>query len=606
MTKIIKIIILILILFSFFTCSDKQNSNDTKKKIVNFNKDINFDEEFYDFFENNIDSIVFEISQKYPRKDKTGKFLKETYLKNKNLPILITKYKNKKLKFFIEQYLNKSWEHGIDSSLFLTKILQNKIDSLLIFSEQKNYYELTKFDIMLSYSLVYYSKTVEFGIVNHKVHLSKIYKSVNRKTIKYNTNFLFNDIDKHLKSLMSDNNYYLLLKSRLISLMNNKDTSKIEYPQHIEKIEVGGTSFWIPEVIQMLEKEELINLKKYKYSIQNKYFNFYDNKIDLDYYFVYDSILFYKMKEYQYQNSLIQDGVIGNNTFKKFSESKKEKIRKLKLNLERLRWFVWHDNKNGILINIPAFKLYKIKNGKVELQMKVCVGKKKEAYYDTKYKKYLLSNDINDKPKNNQTPFLNSKIHTIVINPFWNVPKSIIREMFHKLDSGYMEKRKYTVYFADTNLRQNNIDSCTPNKINFRLVQKSGYSNALGFVKFLFQNSYSVYLHDTPSKHAFSNDYRAVSHGCIRLEKPFQLANLLLRNNNKEKINKINNKIKKEEFENYYIGLTNFENLEINYFTCFPDSSDKIIFYSDVYFKDNELEKLISKFKKNSKNPILY
>ncbi len=231
-----------------------------------------------------------------------------------------------------------------------------------------------------------------------------------------------------------------------------------------------------------------------------------------------------------------------------------ERIKTIMVNMERCRWISPDiiKSKAFIVINIPAYKLTYFKEGKPELAMNVVVGK-----------------DMN------QTAVFSGEMKYIVFSPYWNVPKSIIKK---ELLPAMAKNKKY--------LSQHNMEW---NEGNIR--QKPGPKNSLGLVKFLFPNSKSIYLHDTPSKNLFSEEKRAFSHGCIRLEKPKELANLIMKgdkNWSPEKIDAAMNKGK----ETWY-ALKNKIPVYIGYFTAWVDNEGDIHFYDDVYSRDARLASLI-------------
>jgi len=167
-------------------------------------------------------------------------------------------------------------------------------------------------------------------------------------------------------------------------------------------------------------------------------------------------------------------------------------IEQIVMNMERWRWLPDDLGSRYILVNIPAFRLDAIENGKSVLDMKVVTGKK-------------------DSP----TPVLADEMTTVVFSPYWNIPDDIVdKEIRPKVDQdpSYLEKNHIEV------------DEATG-----RHRQLPGPGNSLGQVKFLFPNHYNVYLHDTPAQALFERVERDFSHGCVRLDRPADLAKYLLR-----------------------------------------------------------------------------
>jgi len=224
----------------------------------------------------------------------------------------------------------------------------------------------------------------------------------------------------------------------------------------------------------------------------------------------YDKCLQKAVKQFQARNGLKEDAVVGGVTLKELNKSVDERITTIRLNLDRLKWLNDRASKRHVIINIPDFQLYFEEDGKLIQTMKVITGTPRHP-----------------------TPIFSDTVETIVLNPYWNVPKSIIqKEMIPKLmrnpnamarqgieiRAGW-GKDAQKVSGGSVNWSQYRYSKIMP----YRFAQVPGYRNALGKVKFLFPNKFSVYMHDTPTKHLFKKNRRAFSHGCIRLQKPREL-----------------------------------------------------------------------------------
>jgi murein L,D-transpeptidase YcbB/YkuD len=169
-----------------------------------------------------------------------------------------------------------------------------------------------------------------------------------------------------------------------------------------------------------------------------------------------------------------------------------EAIHQIAMNMERWRWLPDDLGPRYLIVNIPAFELNAIENGKSVLDMKVVTGKK-------------------DSP----TPVIVDRMTTVVFSPYWNIPTGIVeKEILPKLekDPSYLER--------------NNIEAVDESG---RFRQRPGPGNSLGQVKFMFPNHYNVYLHDTPAQALFDRVERDFSHGCVRLDRPTDLAKYVLR-----------------------------------------------------------------------------
>lgn len=220
-----------------------------------------------------------------------------------------------------------------------------------------------------------------------------------------------------------------------------------------------------------------------------------------------------------------------------------------------------------IIINIANFKLDMISGTDTLISMRVVVGKGARA-----------------------TPVFDDRLSYIVFSPTWTVPRTILKEdVFPQLLNGpeYLTKRKMVLLRPDgSELAYEEIDWSTVSKDNFPYMvrQSPGTGNALGKVKFMFPNEYNVYLHDTPSKANFARDARDVSSGCIRLEKPFDLAVILLADQPEWTSANIRKAMQQDTEQP--VQLTIPVDVVITYLTAWSDGTDRIQFRKDVYRRD--------------------
>lgn len=214
--------------------------------------------------------------------------------------------------------------------------------------------------------------------------------------------------------------------------------------------------------------------------------------------------------------------------------SAEDEKRILLLNMERFRWKMPEMGENFVQVNIPDFKLTWFDKTDTVITMKVCVGGKREAGYEDKMKAFAKSGNLDDKPKNHETPLLFSKINSIQANPVWNIPVSIAQSEIYwmaRKDPYYLSNSNIQVYYKDKLIGEPdtiNWNKYSRDKLPFKFKQGSGGGNALGKFKFIFDNSSSIYLHDTNNKNGFNLTNRAISHGCVRIEKPLEFAEKLV------------------------------------------------------------------------------
>ncbi len=210
--------------------------------------------------------------------------------------------------------------------------------------------------------------------------------------------------------------------------------------------------------------------------------------------------------------------------------SKEETRRFFIVNLERLRWKNKPTEKKYVIVNIPDYMLNVMEDGKSVLSMKVCVGEGRNKD-DIQSLINYNPGDAVDQPFSHETPQLNSMIHSADVNPIWNIPKSIAaKEIIVEAakDRYYLSSKNIRVYKNGNEIDDpDDIDWSSASADDYEFKQRPGDENALGKIKFLFNNKSSVYLHDTPAKLPFTRPMRAVSHGCVRVGDPQGLARSL-------------------------------------------------------------------------------
>jgi murein L,D-transpeptidase YcbB/YkuD len=279
--------------------------------------------------------------------------------------------------------------------------------------------------------------------------------------------------------------------------------------------------------------------------------------------------------------------------------SGEETKRILLVNLERLRWRNKPFESKYVIVNIPDFSLNVIDSGRSVLMMKVCVGQGRNMNNANTLAAYNDSCKI-DKPNEHETPLLNSLIHSVDVNPVWNIPNSIAnKEILVEAakDRFYLSNKNIDVYKDDRVVENpEDIDWTKITKENspYEFKQKPGADNSLGKIKFLFNNRSSVYLHDTPAKGAFYQKMRAVSHGCVRLGDPQGLALNLFGPG--DKYDTIAKDMAADNPSPTKIYLPKKVPVYITYVTCWVNEDGKLEFRNDVYGQDIVLYDHLQKF----------
>jgi murein L,D-transpeptidase YcbB/YkuD len=281
-----------------------------------------------------------------------------------------------------------------------------------------------------------------------------------------------------------------------------------------------------------------------------------------------------------------------------------ETLRMLQVNLERFRWKNRKEDKKYVVVNIPDFTLNVMDNGKSILDMKVCVGEGRKLNASDELKEYDEIDLKKDRPFSRETPQLGSMIHSVQVNPVWNIPESIATKEITKhaaADRYYLANNNIDVYkdgqiIEDTEL----IDWSDPSTgKDYLFKQRSGNDNSLGKIKFLFKNDVAVYLHDTPAKAAFDKNVRAVSHGCVRVEKPQELAQALFGNSKQYEVIKTE-MAKTENQEAKDIALPTQIPVYLTYFTTWVDANGTLQFRNDIYGLDVVLYSYLQKLNKTA------
>ncbi|MES2828261.1 MAG: L,D-transpeptidase family protein [Bacteroidota bacterium] len=282
--------------------------------------------------------------------------------------------------------------------------------------------------------------------------------------------------------------------------------------------------------------------------------------------------------------------------------SKEESSRILTANMERLRWKNKPNQKKYVLVNIADYTLDVIEDGQSVLNMKVCVGEGREKDFSGALKEYDETGLSKDRPFSRETPQLNSMIHSVQVNPIWNIPESIATNEITKFaakDRFYLSSKNIDVYLNGKIVEDpETIDfSAADAGTEYSFKQRPGDDNSLGKIKFLFQNDESVYLHDTPAKLPFKKDMRAVSHGCVRLEKPLELARNLFGEG--EKFQVIRKQMEIENPEAKDIVLKPQVPVYLTYVTAWSDNKGHIQYRKDVYGLDVVLDSYMQRLTAN-------
>ena len=285
------------------------------------------------------------------------------------------------------------------------------------------------------------------------------------------------------------------------------------------------------------------------------------------------------VRTFQQRHGMAPDGVLGKSTLAALTTPFTKRVRQIELTLERWRWLPPFQTP-PIIVNIPQFRLFAFRTTEDRvadiLQMDVIVGK---TYPRT------------------QTPVFESDMRYVVFRPYWDVPASILRnEMLPKIRAhpGFLAAQRLQIVYGQRD--DSPVVPPSPEAIEglaagrYRLRQMPGEDNALGLVKFMFPNTYSVYLHSTPAHRLFNESVRAFSHGCIRVSDPLALATYVMRDEpgdwTREKIDATMHQGDRTVRVNLQRPIT----VLILYGTALATEAGPIQFFADLYGYDRKLE----------------
>lgn len=405
-------------------------------------------------------------------------------------------------------------EHGIQPSFFSYNILSEKIQnikSLEIKGAEALYDSLLHFELLLTHSYLKYAKSMVYGAtdpvaVNGGKWLfqpDSISDDFAIKALQSCTN-----ANSFLKTLVPFDSDYVAIQRELCKYLALKDTIFPTIPMiEADSGQVACNVHLIGERLQMTGE-------------------FPENYVASD---TLESELMTAINLFRENHALPRSKHLDEETIRELNRQPIYYINKLSANLERYRWRATRNKGNSfIAVNTADFTL-QVHHGDSIVRMRVCCGKSLPPKDTSLVNGVLQSQET-------ESPMLRSEINYIVLNPIWSIPASILKdEYYYKfLKSNTAVVNKEHLHIIDLRTKREvapeSIDwkKVHRNNIPYHVFQESGSFNALGLVKFNFPNTESVYLHDTNNKGAFKRRIRTLSHGCIRVEKPIELATQLL------------------------------------------------------------------------------
>ncbi len=290
---------------------------------------------------------------------------------------------------------------------------------------------------------------------------------------------------------------------------------------------------------------------------------------------IFDDALEAAVMHFQKRHGLEGDGHVGAVTLAAMNVPAEQRVRQIEVNLERWRWLPRDFGERFIFINIPGFELKVFGNGQTIMSMAIIVGL------------YAWS-----------TPVFESTMTYVILNPYWKIPPHIaVKEIIPRLgrDPGYLDRERIKILSGNGNVvNPGSIDWGAARRGNFPylLRQDPGPKNALGRLAFMLPNPYDVYLHDTPERQLFQRAVREFSHGCIRIEKPFDLAFFLFEDDPKWSKEKI--LVAVDAGKTQKAVLASPIETFVLYFTAWADADGTVEFRPDIYRRDEPLAEALA------------
>ncbi len=412
-----------------------------------------------------------------------------------------------------------------------------------------------QFDVALSVALSTYAQHMSGGAYDpgklslyHDVKPESVVPSVALKVLAFTPYPA-----EYLKSLAPKHPAYALLKAELAKLSGTGTVEKaVPFPAG-KRVKPGQKDTRIPEL-----RARMVALG---------HLTAEDADVEPDKIEVLDKALSKSIKAYQATVGVSQTGALDQATAKSFNADVSGNEReKLISSLERVRWLPKNLGERHVFVNQAGFDVNVMDKGQSIWTSRVIVGR-----------------------PTTQTSLFHDEMETVVFNPTWGMPASIlINEYLGKLrrDPGYFDRIGYQVVNAKgkkVSSRSVSWGSVGPNS-GIGVVQPAGDGNALGELKFLFPNSHSIYMHDTPNRDLFAENRRAFSHGCVRVQNPREFAKVLLGITDDE----IESRLAGGETQN--VKLAQKVPVHLTYFTAWPDNTGKIRYFTDLYERDKTLE----------------
>jgi murein L,D-transpeptidase YcbB/YkuD len=473
-----------------------------------------------------------------------SKTLGEFYTSSNNQTV----WGNLKKRTYVLSQLKNCKALGLDPADYKSVTLEKYEKRISMLNDK----ELATYDILLTYNFELYLNHLHKGKLDPK----KLYTDWDLQEKKLNVNSVL------IKAFN---------KNKLDSIVDNIQPKSDTYKQLLKALEIIDTfpedDIGIITVDSLTKKISLNESNKALVNIKKRLLFWGDMSGKDSLSTTYNQKTFEAVKRFQERHGLAPDGVIGRGTISALNYSKEKRKQQIIANLERWRWYNNDFAENYFIINISNYSLNVVESQDTTLVRNIVVGTSKR-----------------------KTPIITSVLKTVVFNPTWTVPPTILKEDVvpaMKRNRNYLKNKNITIYDTTGNeVDPNNWNENKPG--NYKYVQSPGYNNSLGLMKILFPNHHSVYLHDTNHRNYFGRNNRSLSSGCVRIENPLELAGHILNDSistnwPKEKIDSI---IETKTTTN--IRIRKKYALYQWYWTAWS-KKNQLIFRADIYNLDSDL-----------------
>ena len=375
--------------------------------------------------------------------------------------------------------------HGLPQGLFDASAIRNDIRSI------RTSADLGVVEGEITRAYLQYAQMIQFGVVRP----SAVDEEIKRKRAKidqgsYLTNLVTSDAQAFFQRIYPQNREYARLLQEKESLFGIIARGGWGAPVTGGKLQVGDRGKHV-----MSLRNRLISMGYLKRTLTDRF----------------NADIQRAVQAFQLDHGLAGDGIVGDGTRAELNKSPTDRLAAILVAMERERWTNFERGSRHVLVNLADFSAKIMNNGRIEFQTRSVVGTNKD---------------------DQRSPEFSNELEHMVINPTWNVPRSIaVKEYLPAFQKdpkahGYLNMLDASGQIVSRD--QVDFAAFDEKTFPFDLKQPPSTRNALGLVKFMFPNRYNIYLHDTPYKSLFAREVRAFSHGCIRLQDPFDFGYALL------------------------------------------------------------------------------